>query len=173
MKENKDDDNNIEKPLELEKESIEKESIKKESSEKESLEKESDNKENSFRKESFEKEQDNSESSNEINPKIFISDNTIKNISINNKITEENKSEDLLDNFYESDFSSELSLSNLPSKLNEKSINEIFYLTDLKKFNPEEYSIRKYDKNNFELGKLFFKYRYIKEKIKRQARKSE
>ena len=172
MKENKDDDNNIEKPLELEKESIEKESIKKESSEKESLEKESDNKENSFRKESFEKEQDNSESSNEINPKIFISDNTIKNISINNKITEENKSEDLLDNFYESDFSSELSLSNLPSKLNEKSINEIFYLTDLKKFNPEEYSIRKYDKNNFELGKLFFKYRYIKEKIERQARKS-
>ena len=121
--------------------------------EQKSSENESDNnKEKLGKRESTYSNLSESVDSNKI---IFHSDNSL---SLNkNKILEESKSEDL----------------NEGKKNLRKSINEIFYLTDLKTFYPDDYKIRKYDKNNFELGKLFFKYRYIKEKIKRLARKSE
>ena len=45
-------------------------------------------------------------------------------------------------------------------------IDELFSHMDIANFNPEDFSDRKYNKNNFDIGKKFFKYRYIKKKIK-------
>ena len=51
------------------------------------------------------------------------------------------------------------------SDLLQKSITELLSCDDIKNFNPEEFSNRKYNKNNINAGKIFFKYRYIMTKI--------
>ena len=50
--------------------------------------------------------------------------------------------------------------------VNQKSISDLYYLKDLKDFNSDEYLIRKYNKKNLDCGKLFFKYRFIRENLK-------
>ena len=50
------------------------------------------------------------------------------------------------------------------TKANEKYIEELFSYKDIKNFNPDDL-YRKYNKNNFDIGKKFFKYRYIKKKL--------
>ena len=56
-----------------------------------------------------------------------------------------------------------------PSKkiIKQKNIEELLSYKDkdIKNFNAEEFCIRKYNKNNVEAGKIFFKYRYIKNKL--------
>ena len=56
-----------------------------------------------------------------------------------------------------------------PSKkiIKQKNIEELLSYKDkdIKNFNAEEFCIRKYNKNNVESGKIFFKYRYIKNKL--------
>ena len=104
------------------------------------------------------------------------SENIIQKITLTKEEKEKNKGlsfeEELYENIDESDFSSEIQNSNSKEIIsNQKSINEIFYMNDVKDFNPNDYSIRKYDKKNIELGKLFFKYRFIKKKIEKSAGK--
>lgn len=50
---------------------------------------------------------------------------------------------------------------------NKKNLEELLSYKDkdIKNFFPEEFSIRKYNKKNIEAGKIFFKYRYIKNKL--------
>ena len=49
--------------------------------------------------------------------------------------------------------------------IKQKNIDELLSYKDIKNFNPEEFLIRKYNKNNVKAGKMFFKYRYTKNKI--------
>ena len=139
------------------------------------------------------KDEDDSGNINQFNLIKMTSENTIQKLSLikeEEKEKEKNKNknkdfiseEDLYENINESDISSDLQTSSSKELLkekenenenkNQKSINEIFYLSDIKDFDPKEYSIRKYDKNNIELGKLFFKYRFIKKKIEKFAGKN-
>ena len=102
------------------------------------------------------------------------SDNTIEKIELNNKIKEKNVEINCEKAIFENLCCSDIKTNNYLSEDNpkiEKSINEIFYLSDIKDFNPKEYSIRKYDRKNLEYGKLFFKYRYIKGKIEKSVEK--
>ena len=50
---------------------------------------------------------------------------------------------------------------------NKKNLEELLSYKDkdIKNFIPEEFSTRKYNKKNIEAGKIFFKYRYIKNKL--------
>ena len=65
----------------------------------------------------------------------------------------------------EEDSQSSSSDSNTSSQ-NLKQVDELLSIKDIKRFYPEDFSIRKYNKNNIASGKIFFKYRYIKIKIK-------
>ena len=51
------------------------------------------------------------------------------------------------------------------SAIKVKKVDELLSYKDIKNFDPEEFSIRRYNKNNINAGKIFFKYRYIKRKI--------
>ena len=100
--------------------------------------------------------------------KNSISDNSIGKLS-SNKDEEKESTKDFIsmDDLYENVEDSEPNLSS--NEKNGKSINELFYLKDIKEFNRSDYINRKYNKNNVKYGKLFFKYRYIKKKIEKSA----
>ena len=102
--------------------------------------------------------------------KNSISDNSIGKLS-SNKEEEKESIKDFIsmDDLYENVEDSEPNL--VSNEKNGKSINELFYLKDIKEFNRADYINRKYNKNNVEYGKLFFKYRYIKKKIEKSANK--
>ena len=135
----------------------------------------------------MEENKEEEENNKEISPEKENKDNILKNnnqinnfiipnIKLNSEkqetIEDINFEKDLYENVGETDITTENDVSeekkSIPKK---KSINEIFYLSDIKDFNAEEYPVRKYDKKNFECGKLFFKYRYIKGKIEKSAEK--
>ena len=96
------------------------------------------------------------------------SNNSIRKLSTN-KEEEKAKIKDFIsmDDLYENVEDSEPNQTSNEQK--GKSINEIFYLKDIKEFDPAHYNNRKYNKKNVEYGKLFFKYRYIKKKIEKSA----
>ena len=107
----------------------------------------------------------NSKSNENINEKKFQSDTVTNKLSLNK--SEENDEIDKNLDLYEiitetSEFNCDNSLQN---PIPQKKIEEIYYLNDIKDFNPEEFSVRKYGKKTIELGKLFFKYRFIKERM--------
>ena len=107
----------------------------------------------------------NSKSDENINEKKFQSDTVTNKLSLNK--SEENDEIDKNLDLYEiitetSEFNCDNSLQN---PIPQKKIEEIYYLNDIKDFNPEEFSVRKYGKKTIELGKLFFKYRFIKERM--------
>ena len=110
----------------------------------------------------------NSKSDDNINEKKFQSDTVTNKISLNNSgENEENSNTDLYEIIAEtSEFNSDNSLQN---PIAQKKIEEIYYLNDIKDFNPDEFSLRKYGKKTIELGKLFFKYRFIKERMERST----
>ena len=74
-----------------------------------------------------------------------------------NMSIEENKKEN--NNDLNSSFNSD------SSALKIKKVDELLSNTDIKSFDPDEFSIRRYNKNNINAGKIFFKYRYIKRKL--------
>ena len=107
----------------------------------------------------------NSKSDENINEKKFQSDTVTNKLSLNK--SEENDEIDKNLDLYEiitetSEFNCDNSLQN---PIPQKKIEEIYYLNDIKDFNPDEFSVRKYGKKTIELGKLFFKYRFIKERM--------
>ena len=107
----------------------------------------------------------NSKSNENINEKKFQSDTVTNKLSLNK--SEENDEIDKNLDLYEiitetSEFNCDNSLQN---PIPQKKIEEIYYLNDIKDFNPDEFSVRKYGKKTIELGKLFFKYRFIKERM--------
>ena len=107
----------------------------------------------------------NSKSDENINEKKFQSDTVTNKLSLNNseENDEINKNLDLYEIITEtSEFNCDNSLQN---PIPQKKIEEIYYLNDIKDFNPDEFSVRKYGKKTIELGKLFFKYRFIKERM--------
>ena len=111
-----------------------------------------------------------SKSEENINEIKFQSDKVTNKISLNN--SEENDENNMNIDLYEiiaetSEFNSDNSLQN---PIPQKKIEEIYYLDDIKDFNPDEFSIRKYGKKTIELGKLFFKYGFIKERMELSAR---
>ena len=116
-----------------------------------------------------EEKSQNSKSDENINEKKFQSDTVTNKLSLNN--SEENEENNANLDLYEiiaetSEFNSDNSLQN---PIPQKKIEEIFYLNDIKDFNPEEFSVRKYGKKTIELGKLFFKYRFIKERMEQSS----
>lgn len=70
---------------------------------------------------------------------------------------EESKKES--NNDLNSSFNSENSVSKT------KKVDELLSYKDIKNFDPEDFSVRRYNKDNINAGKIFFKYRYIKRKI--------
>ena len=120
--------------------------------------------ENEYHNNNEEKSQ-NSKSDENINEKKFQSDTVTNKLSLNK--SEENDEIDKNLDLYEiitetSEFNCDNSLQN---PIPQKKIEEIYYLNDIKDFNPDEFSVRKYGKKTIELGKLFFKYRFIKERM--------
>ena len=82
---------------------------------------------------------------------------TKSSVLFTNMSIEENKKEN--NNELNSSFNSD------SSTLKIKKVDELLLYKDIKNFDPEEFCIRRYNKNNINAGKIFFKYRYIKRKI--------
>ena len=119
------------------------------------------------------KDEDDSGDNNQLKLIKITSENTIQKLTLIKEEEKEKNNKELIskEDLYEDIYESDEILNENQDKI-QKSINEIFYLSDIKDFDPKEYSIRKYDKNNIELGKLFFKYRFIKKKIEKFAGKN-
>ena len=82
---------------------------------------------------------------------------TKSSVFFTNMTIEESKKEN--NNELNSSFNSD------SSAVKVKKVDELLSYKDIKNFDPEEFSIRRYNKNNINAGKIFFKYRYIKRKI--------
>ena len=102
-----------------------------------------------------------SNSENKIYEMNQISENnfskTKSSVFFTNMSIEESKKEN--NNELNSSFNSD------SSAIKVKKVDELLSYKDIKNFDPEEFSIRRYNKNNINAGKIFFKYRYIKRKI--------
>ena len=88
-------------------------------------------------------------------------------------LSQNNNNQESENDLYELKYNSEQSLKNVKISPKQKPISEIFYIKDIKDFEPEEYSVRKYDKNNIEFGKKFFTYRFIKKKLEQSIEKKD
>ena len=116
------------------------------------------------------------EEEDEYKKKISVSQNSIPKLSLDNEEEkeeiEENKGEkDNEDSNQNSNESKNRSDKKEEDRYSiKKSLREIFYLEDITKFDPNEY-IRKYNKKNVDDGKIFFKKRFIKNKIETSEEK--
>ena len=82
----------------------------------------------------------------------------INNIQERESVSDKNKFENLYDNLYNNNDE-----DIFEKKRPKKSLSDL-EIDNFKDFNEEDYSERKYDKSNIDLGKIFFKYRYLKNK---------
>ena len=120
----------------------------------------------------------NSEPSNTKNNQELENSNDSENNSFELKygseksLSHKNNNQESENDLHESKYNSEQSLKNAIISPKQKSISEIFYIKDIKDFEPEEFS-RKYNKNNIEFGKKFFIYRYIKKKLEKSVEKRD
>ena len=117
----------------------------------------------------FEQELNN----DDLNKKISSSDINIKKISLN-EIKE--YSIDESDEEEEEEEEEEKKENNKDNKENRykkkrKSLVEISYINDINEFESQDFIERKYDKKTLESGKLFFKYRFIKENMEKSKGK--
>ena len=82
----------------------------------------------------------------------------INNIQERESVSDKNKFENLYDNLYNNNDE-----DIFEKKRPKKTLSDL-EIDNFKDFNEEDYSERKYDKSNIDLGKIFFKYRYLKNK---------
>ena len=83
------------------------------------------------------------------------------NLNQEKKSDKNNKSLNVYDELY-SDLKDD-KIDNINKNINGKSLSDL-EIDNFKDFNEEDYLDRKYDKNTIDKGKIFFKYRYLKNK---------
>ena len=83
------------------------------------------------------------------------------NLNKEKKSDKNNKSLNVYDELY-SDLKDD-KIDNINKNINGKSLSDL-EIDNFKDFNEEDYLDRKYDKNTIDKGKIFFKYRYLKNK---------